>query len=318
MRHHDRAELSRCNDWISKKFRDGHTWEEIEGLCVPLDQSEKEFYELQSIGDIPAGFSFSEWKQYVHTRKQVSSAITLAAIFDRDPKNWNTIEQWILDDSMGRVTDIERLRFSEESAMRNATKYAMCFHIAFISLDDPAGMEVGQTLYDTNPDCVICYYKRERCDLSALLHSRPYEFFTWSQGKNAFQEKLDDMIGRTIVSANMFSFETKRILYCYPVRNIVYFQSNLKYVHIKTALGNDADIYAKLSEIEQNLHDSNLYSLFIRTHKSFLVNRASINAVNKQNHTLQLSTGDSIPVSDAYYKTVIRELSRQESCRLGV
>ena len=311
MKYYDRAELSRCNAWISKEFREGHTWKAIERLCVSPDQSEKEFCELQSKGEIPAGFSFSEWKQYVYTRKQVSSAITLVATFDRNPENRNTLKRWLLEFSMGRVTDIERLWFSDERAMRNVAKHAACFHIGFISLDDPLGFEIGQALYDANPDCIICYYKNTPCDLSALLHSRPYEFFTWSQGKDAFQEKLDDMIGRTIVSPNMFSFETKKILYCYPVGNIVYFQSNLKYVHIKTALGNDADIYAKLSEIEQNLHDSNLYPLFIRTHKSFLVNRASISVVNKQDHTLQLSTGEFIPVSDAYYKTVIRELTRR-------
>lgn len=311
MKRHERTEMSSCNNWISMQFRNGHTWEEVEGLCVPPDQSETRFCELQSIGIIPTSFSFSEWRQYVHTRKQVSSASTLVAIFDRNPENRDTLKRWLLDFSMGRVTDIERLWFSDERAIRNMAKYAVCFHIAFISLDDPAGMEVGQALYDTNPDCVICYYKREPCDLSELLHSRPYEFFTWPQGKDAFQEKLEDMIERTVFSANMFSFETKKLLYCYPVRNILYFQSDLKYVHIKTALGNDADIYAKLSEIEQNLRDSSLYSLFTRTHKSFLVNRASINAVNKQNHTLKLSTGDSIPVSDAYYKTVIRELTRR-------
>lgn len=309
MKHYDRAEMSRCNNWILTQFRDGHTWEEVENLCVPLDQSEKKFCELQSIGIIPAGFSFSEWKQYVHTQRQASSASALVAIFDRNPENRDTLKRWLLDFSMGRVTDIERLWFSDERAMRNVAKYAVCFHIGFISLDDPMGLEIGQALYDANPDCIICYYKNTPCDLSELLHSRPYEFFTWPQGKDVFQEKLEDMIGRTVFSANVFSFETKKILYCYPVKNIIYFQSDLKYVHIKTALGNDADIYAKLSEIEQNLHDSNLYSLFIRTHKSFLVNRSSISAVNKQNHMLQLSTGDSIPVSDAYYKTVIRELT---------
>lgn len=309
MKHYDRAELSRCNAWISKEFRDGHTWKAIERLCVSPDQSEKAFCELQSKGKIPAGFSFSDWKQYVHTQRQVSSASTLVAIFDRNPENRDTLKRWLLDFSMGRVTDIERLWFSDERAIRNIAKYAVCFHIGFISLDDPMGLAIGQALYDVNPDCIICYYKNTPCDLFELLHSRPYEFFTWSQGKDAFQEKLEDMIGRTVFSANVFSFETKKILYCYPVKNIVYFQSNLKYVHIKTALGNDTDIYAKLSEIEQNLYDSCLYPLFIRTHKSFLVNRTSISAVNKQNHTLQLSTGDSIPVSDAYYKTVIRELT---------
>lgn len=303
--------MSRCNHWVSTLFREGHTWTEIENLCVPFDQSEKRFCELQSMGIIPADFSFSEWRQYVRTRKQVSSASTLVAIFDRDSKNRATLKKWLLDHSMGRVTDIERLCFSDERTMRHVARYAMCFHIGFISLDDPMGLKTGQALYDANPNCIICYYKHTPCDLSALLHSRPYEFFTWSQGKDAFQEKLEDMIGRTVFSENMFSFETKKILYCYPAGNIIYFQSALKYVHIKTALGNDADIYAKLSEIEQSLYDSGIHPLFIRAHKSFLVNRSSINAVNKQNHTLELSTGDSIPVSDAYYKTVIRELSRR-------
>lgn len=94
MKHNYRTEISRCNAWISMQFRDGHTWEEIESLCVPLEQSEKIFCELQNIhGIIPADFSFSEWKQYVHTRRQVSSANTLVAIFDRNPENRETLKQ---------------------------------------------------------------------------------------------------------------------------------------------------------------------------------------------------------------------------------
>lgn len=310
MKHNYRTEMSRCNNWISMQFRDGHTWGEIENLCVQLEQSEKRFCELQSIGIIPVDFSFSEWKQYVHTRKRVSSANTLVAIFDRNPGNRDTLKQWLLDFSMSRVTDLERLWFSDERAMQHVARYAACFHIGFISLDDPMGLEIGHALYDANPDCIICYYKHMPCDLSELLHSRPYEFFMWPQGKDAFLAKLEDMIERTVFSANTFSFETKKLLYCYPVRNIMYFQSDLKYVHIKTALGNDADIYTKLSAVERNLQDSSLAPLFIRSHKSFLVNRSCINAVNKQNRTLELSTGASVPVSDAYYKTVIRELTR--------
>lgn len=310
MKHNYRIEMSRCNNWVSMQFRDGHTWEEIEDLCVPPNQSEKRFCEFQSIGIIPVDFAFSEWKQYVHTRKQVSSANTLVAIFDRNPENRDTLKRWLLDFSMGRVTDLERLWFSDERAMQHVARYAVCFHIGFISLDDPMGLEIGQALYDANPDCIICYYKHMPCDLSELLHSRPYEFFMWSQGKDAFLAKLEDMIERTIFSANTFSFETKRLLHCYPVRNIMYFQSDLKYVHIKTALGNDAAIYAKLSTVERNLQDSGLAPLFIRSHKSFLVNRSCINAVNKQSRALELSTGESIPISEACYRAVVRELSR--------
>lgn len=311
MKYNYHSEMSKCNSWISMQFQGGHTWDEIENLCVPPDQSEKIFRDLQSIHEIiPADFLFSEWKQYVRTRKQVSSANVLVAIFDLNPENRKMLKQWLLDFSMGRMTDLERLWFSDESAMKNVARYAACFHIAFISLDDSMGIELGQMLYDSNPDCIICYYKRTPCDLSQLLHSRPYEFFTWSRGKSAFLAKLEDMIERTVFSANTFSFETKKMLYCCSARNILYFQSDLKYVHIKTVLGNDAAIYAKLSAVERNLQDSGLAPQFIRSHKSFLVNRSRINAVNKQNRTLELSTGESVPISEACYKTVVRELAR--------
>lgn len=310
MKHRYRAEMSKCNDWVSMQFRNGHTWEEIERLCVPPDQSEKMFCEFQNFGIIPTDFPFAEWRPYIHTRRQLSSVNTLVAIFDQDPRNQNILKQWLLDFSMGRVTDLERLWFSDAYAMQHVARYAACFHIGFISLDDPLGLEIGQALYDTNPDCIICYYKHMPCDLSKLLHSRPYEFFIWPDGKDAFLKKLENMIERTAFSSNVFSFETKKLLYCYPVRNIVHFQSDLKYVHIKTILGNDAVIYTKLSTVERNLQDSGLAPLFIRSHKSFLVNRSCINAVNKQNRTLELSTGESVPISEAYYKTVLRELSR--------
>lgn len=253
---------------------------------------------------------YNDAGSHTDIQRKISAANTLVAIFDQDLENRNQIKKWMLNFSMQRISDLDRLWFSDEEALEKMEKYAVCFNIALISLDDENGMEIGQKLYDLNPDCIICYYKHEKCDLSELLHSRPYEFFLWPRGEDVFCKKLDDMIYRTILSTNTFSFETKKVLHCYPIRNIMYFQSDLKYVHIKTVLGNDFEIYAKLSEIEQKLLDSRLHMLFIRTHKSFIVNRFYINTVNKQNRTLELFSGNEIPISEAYYKLVVKDLVR--------
>lgn len=253
---------------------------------------------------------YSDVGSHTDIQRKISAANTLVAIFDRNLENRGQIKKWILNFSMQRISDLERLWFSDAEAFKKMEKYAVCFNIALISLDDENGIEIGLKLYDLNPDCIICYYKHEKCNLSELLHSRPYEFFLWSQGEEAFCKKLDEMIYRTILSTNTFSVETKKILHCYPVRNILYFQSNLKYVHIITVLGNDLEIYARLSEIEQELLDSGLHLLFIRTHKSFIVNRFYINMVNKQSRTLELFSGDEIPISEAYYKLVVKDLIR--------
>lgn len=304
-------EINNCNHWIAMKIGEGCSWEEIGNLCVPAEQAEEKLGELkQALGIIPEDFCLRDWKEYVDMRKKVSSANTLVAIFDQSAENRERIKTWLINHSMRRVTDLERLWFSEPDAIDKLERYAAAFNIAFISLDDSQGRALGQRLSQLNPDCIICYCRQQPCDLAHLLHSRPYEFFTWSQGESVFLDKLDDMIGRTVFSVNTFSYETKRALHCYPVRNILYFQSDLKYVHIKTALGNDALLYAKLSDMERSLQAEGLWPLFLRCHKSFLVNRVHIRTVNKPDHTLELSTGEAVPISDACYKSVLQTLTR--------
>lgn len=75
MKHNYRTEMSRCNNWISTQFRDGYTWEEIENLCVPLDESAKRFCELQSIGIIPIDFLFPNGSStYIRAGRSVRPA----------------------------------------------------------------------------------------------------------------------------------------------------------------------------------------------------------------------------------------------------
>ncbi len=296
--------------WIIKQIRDGRTWEEIENLCVPAAQAESVFARLrEEKGLLPKSLRFSEWRAYVEQQKRVSRADTLIAIFDQNSENRAHLKEWLLHYSMPRSAELERIWFTED-ALNKVARYAMGFHIAFISLDDPGGAAIGQRLYECNPDCIIGYYSDRPRELGPLLHSRPYEFFRWSEGEAGFSDRLDDMLSRVVNSRNVFCYETKKMLYCYPVGNILYFQSDLKQVHIKTVVGNDADLYAKLIELEAALDRQGLLDHFIRLHKRYIVNRRLIHRVCKGNHTAELATGEQVPVSEAYYKTVIRALGR--------
>lgn len=137
-------------------------------------------------------------------------------------------------------------------------------------------------------------------------------FFLWSEGETGFTDRLDDMLCQVVNSKNVFCYETKKMLYCYPVKNLLYFQSDLKFVHIKTVLGNDTDVCAKLTDLEEILDRQRLLDQFIRVHKSFLVNKQFIQRAGKKTHMVDLTTGDQVPVSDAYYKAVLKTLGRRE------
>lgn len=289
------------NLWVQEKMQEGYSWEKIKDLCSspgsPL---------LKQL--TPKGISYSDWAEFATEKERADSAVLLVAFFDQDAQNQQTIKSWLLQYTMRRKTDLERIWFTDDDMMDCLGKYAGGYHIAFISLDHPQGSQIGQRLYDVNPDCLICYYRKSRCRLEPLLHSRPYDFFTWAEGEAAFYARLDDMIGRVIASSNVFCYETKKLLYCYPVRNIQYFQSDLKYIHITTVLGNNATIYARMSDIKQALSEQNLLMYFVQIHKSYLVNRSVVREIDKQKHTVLLVSGEELPISDKYYKETIREL----------
>lgn len=299
------------NHWAMEQLHNGYSWADIRNVCVLQEKSESEFARLQKKhGLIPQDLQFSEWPSYVERLRKAGRADTLVAVFDRSLENRDRLGEWFLHYSMRRSADLERIWFYED-ALNKVERYAMGFHVALISLDDSEGAAIGHRLCECNSDCIICYYADTRQDLVPLLHSRPYEFFLWPEGEAGFARRLDDILFRVVTAKNVFCYETKKMLCCYPIKNLLYFQSDLKYIHMKTVLGNDAVVCAKLTDVEEALVQQGLFDQFIRIHKSFLVNRQSIQRINKQDHTAALTTGEQVPISDAYYKTVIRTLNRR-------
>lgn len=297
--------------WIEMRVRNGYSWEDIQNLCVPPEQSEAAFLQLQNEKKMaPQDLHFSEWPAYVERQKESGKANTLVAIFDKNPENRTQLREWFLRYSMQRNTDMDRIWFYEKT-LDKVKHYAVGFNIALISLDDLDGPAIGHQLYAYNPDCIICYYAHTPQDIGSLLHSRPYDFFLWSEGSVCLPNKLDDMLHCVVNSKSVFRYETKKMIYCYPVKNLLYFQSDLKYIHIKTVVGNDTVACSKLVDMEKSLGQQELLDHFVRVHKSFLVNKYLIQRISKQDHTVHLTTGEQVPISDAYYKTIIRMLGHK-------
>ena len=92
-------------------------------------------------------------------------------------------------------------------------------------------------------------------------------------------------------------------MYLLPKRNILYFQSDLRYVDICTIQGDNLRILAKLSEIELLVG-----SVFVRIHKSYLVNLKHVLWIDKKKHLVLLTNGEQLPVSDAQYEQVCERL----------
>lgn len=92
-------------------------------------------------------------------------------------------------------------------------------------------------------------------------------------------------------------------MYLLSKRNILYFQSDLRYVNICLVHGENPRILAKLSAIEELAGE-----LFVRIHKSYLVNAKHVLWMDKKNHLVLLTNGEQLPISDAQYEKVCEKL----------
>lgn len=217
-------------------------------------------------------------------------------IFEPDPGRKDLLKQWLVRYTIQRNCELELLWFTEQDPRNKLETYAPRLQIALIALDTEAGAETGAALYGENPDCRILYYRSAPCDLEPLLCTRPVSFYLWETGRDAFLRKLEEVYMDVVLTRTTFRYETKSHMYLLPKGNILYFQSDLRYVNICLRSGENPRLPAKLSQIEALAG-----APFVRIHKSYLVNARHVLWMDRKNHTVVLCNGQQLPVSDAQY-----------------
>lgn len=226
-----------------------------------------------------------------------------AAVFDNDNDNFQTIKELFTKYTIQEDTDIDTIHFFGNITEDKIQRYASDIPFALVSLDMENGKEIGEAIYRNNTNCRILYYGKEKGDLEPLLCSRPIAHHALRSGKEALFDKIKEIILEISNATDTFRFETKRLAYFFPYRDILYFQSDLKYVNICKSNKRTEMIYAKLSEIEEKLGH-----VFVRIHKSYIVNRSYIDSIDKKSHKVIMKNGEELPISDAQYKNVVEKL----------
>lgn len=229
------------------------------------------------------------------------------AVLEPDVERRILIREWLISYTLRQDCDLEFIKFTDRNPITKVGNYAKRIQIGLISLDNPLGEEIGRALYEQNPDCRICYYREQPCPLEGLLPTRPIGFYLMQGGREGFLQKFHEIYEEVRMSRLIFRFETKSRMYLIPRRSILYFRSDLRYVNVCLLSGDNPRILAKLSEVEPVAGDG-----FMRIHKSYLVNIKHVLWMDKKSHTVLLSNGEQLPVSDAQYERVC-EMLRQEA-----
>lgn len=239
------------------------------------------------------------------------------AVLEPNAKRLQELRNLLCLFTMQRNCELDLLIFTDKNPIAKLEKYEKKIQIALISLDNEYGEEIGKYLYERNQDCRICYYREKPCEIENLLPTRPIAFYLWNTARvesfqkyheiykvhTEFFQKFNEIYEEVLFTNTTFRYETKSRLYVIAKQNILYFRSDLRYVDVFVVHGENSRILVKLTELEPLAGDG-----FVRVHKSYLVNSKYVLWVDKKKHSVVLSNGEQIPVSDAQYEHVCEKL----------
>lgn len=192
-------------------------------------------------------------------------------IFGQQGRIQKKIRDTLLRVAFSHDMEIDTLWFDSKVALEKLKDYAQRIQIAIISIEDKYGEQVAKSIYQMNPGCLICYAAFDGGKRNFPLDSRPIAFHVW-EGENG--EPVDKNLLRTlhhmIAEARRINgiihLGSKKLQISMPVRNILYFQSDLKYVIVRCVSGEEYRFFGKLSEVEERLAADGVKGVFLNIH----------------------------------------------------
>ena len=208
------------------------------------------------------------------------------AICDDEPVHIENIRNVLPDLEMDIYTN-PNLLFE---TVRNGKEY----DVIFLDIIMPGfdGVSLARELREINEDVIIVFITSKIEFMQTGYEVKAFRYLLKDQIFPGLKKVWNDIESElTAKKEEYFIYEFERQNCRRSYREILYFESNLRRVTIHTK--NNTDIfYGKLDDIEKSS------PLFVRIHKSFLVNKRHIRSISAD--TVILSNGEILPVSRKY------------------
>lgn len=182
------------------------------------------------------------------------------------------------------------------------------FNIAILDVEMPGcnGIELGKTLREKNRHIVLMYITSHKKYLDEALNLNAARFFEKPIDSKRFYDGLDNALKRIDNTTIKFFLKEYNASVRINASDIIYVEIE-PIGHRKTKVVTEEKTYISSNKIvfwEEHL----ISSLFVKTHKSYIINMEYI--TKYENNTLQLDGKYNIPISRNYQSSVHKAFIR--------
>ena len=227
------------------------------------------------------------------------------AICDDEPEICSQIHEIISDYSQESHESIEIHPFCSGEELWFSMTEGLHFDLIFLDIELKLlnGINIGKKIREELGDetVQIVYISSKQGYAMALFETRPLHFLVKPLNPEQIIQVVKKSQELNATMNQLFEFRVGNSYQKVPQREIIYFESIGKKIHIITTRGT-LEFYGKLSEVCDSVPDNE----FLLVHQSYLINYCYISEY--QYEQLTLSNGASLPISQAYRKAVRERL----------
>lgn len=182
------------------------------------------------------------------------------------------------------------------------------FNIAILDVEMPGcnGIELGKTLREKNRHIVLMYITSHKKYLDEALNLNAARFFEKPIDAKRFYDGLDNAIKRIDNTTIKFFLKEDNASVRINAGYIIYVEIE-PIGHRKTKVVTEERTYISANKIAF-WEDHLISSLFVKTHKSYIINMEYI--TKYENNTVQLNNRYNIPISRNYQSAVHKAFIR--------
>lgn len=221
----------------------------------------------------------------------------------------SSLESTIIKESRKLGIRIEIDIFSDGETLVKSIQNGNQYELIFIDIEMERmnGIDAARIIRNIDRTVLFIYVSSYENYLADLFEVEPFRFLHKPIDFEKFKRYFHQAINRISEKDTFYQFTFNREIRKVTLKNVVYFESRGRIIHIYLSDGSSEHFYGKLNEVESNLQDSRVY--FLRIHQSFLINYDYVKKINYSNIIISWNNEDiDLKISEDRQKNIRMQL----------
>lgn len=236
------------------------------------------------------------------------------AICDDDLSFTGNLETLIIKESRSIGIRVDTDVFCDGETLLNSIRAGERYELIFMDIEmaQVDGISAAREIRETDGSVLFIYISGYDQYLKELFEVEPFRFLSKPLNQEKFCQYFKEACHRIGETEAFYQFTFNKEIRKVSLKDVVYFESRNRIIHIYLRDGSMTYFYGKLNAVEKELSDSRRY--FLRIHQSFLVNYDYITKMNYFNITISLNGAEILlKISEDRQKEVRRQLCEMAS-----